>query len=62
MSNQIALRLPPNILAKVDKEAAAMSRRLGFRVTRSDIVRRALDKYLYLRGPGGEKLPMAKHR
>lgn len=45
-SNQVALRLDDALLHKVDKEAREMSKRLGFRVTRSDIVRRALDKYL----------------
>ena len=42
----VGVRLPVNLLAKVDERVVAMSRESGFRLTRADVVRHLLAKAL----------------
>jgi len=46
---QVAFRLPKNIVDALDQEAAALTKQMGFEVTRTDVVESALREKLQSR-------------
>ena len=43
---QVAFRLPPDLVRRLDLEAERMTKELGFKVSRSDVVRKILNEEL----------------